>query len=195
MKMRIGKGDALIVVDVQNDFVTGTLPVPGAEEAIQKMVEWIGRFHNLGLSTHYTIDWHPPDHSSFKSYGGTWPVHCVQNTWGAEFHERIITALSIFLTRFTSITKGETVEIDEYSGFRNPSLNERLVMLDVNRVFIVGLATDYCVKATAMDAVDFGYEVIVVSEAIAGVNLEDGNVEKAIEEMTQAGVTMLLGDE
>ncbi len=180
------KGDALIVVDVQNDFVSGTLPVPGAEEAIPRMVEWIAKFHSLGLTRHFTIDWHPPDHFSFD----LWPPHCVQDTWGAELHPRILAARSVFLTRFISIPKGVDRLVDQYSGFESGVLLPRLASLGVERVFVVGLATDYCVKATVLDGLNLGLEVVVPTDAIAGVNLEPGDVKSALREMEDAGAVM-----
>ncbi len=189
--MELKKGDALIVVDVQNDFVTGALAVPGAEKAIPRMVEWIARFHDLGLTRHFTVDWHPADHCSFKGHGGAWPPHCVQDTWGAELHRRMQTALSVFLSRFTSIPKGVDRHVDQYSGFESDVLLPRLEELDVSRLFVVGLATDYCIKATVLDGLSAGFEVVVVRDGIAGVNVNPGDVAQAIKEMEDAGALML----
>lgn len=187
------KGDALVVVDVQNDFAhpDGSLYVPGALEAIPTIFEWISKFHRLGLTKHFTIDWHPADHISFKGHGGVWPPHCVQGTWGAELHPRILTALSVFLTRFVSIPKGVDRLVEQYSGFETSMLLPRLEKLDVGRIFVVGLATDYCVKATVLDGLSAGFEVVVVSDGVAGVNINPYDVARALKEIEDAGAIIL----
>lgn len=185
------KGDALVVVDVQNDFAhpDGSLYVPGAVEVIPTIVEWIEKFKKKRLPVIFTMDWHPNDHISFD----TWPKHCVQSTWGVSLHQ----AIRDLHIELDIVTKGEDVDKDEYSGFAigpagyASSLVHKLVSRDTKRIFVVGLATDYCVKATVLDGLGGGFKVIVVSDAIAGVNINPEDVALAIKEMEDAGAVML----
>jgi nicotinamidase/pyrazinamidase len=185
---------ALIVVDVQNDFAdpTGSLYVPGGEDVVARVNEEIAQAVTAGSVVVYTQDWHPPATPHFQSGGGVWPVHCVRETWGAEFHPALDVAGEV-------VRKGSGAE-DGYSGFttrdatsgeeRPTELASLLKKRGVERVVIAGLATDYCVKETAIDATRLGWDTTVVTEAIRAVNLEEGDDERARAEMRSAGVDL-----
>ncbi|HHY69361.1 MAG TPA: bifunctional nicotinamidase/pyrazinamidase [Bacillota bacterium] len=188
----IHKGDCLIVVDVQNDFCPGgALAVAEGDSVIPVLNVWIQRFRQMDLPVVYTQDWHPINHMSFVDQGGIWPPHCVQHTWGAELHKDLIEDGAIF-------KKGFLPHIEAYSGFDGAldgeggdSLNTWLREKSVSRLYIGGLATDYCVKATALDGVKNGYEVILIESGTRAVNLHPSDREKAISEMLEAGVRLL----
>ena len=183
---------ALVVVDVQNDFASpdGSLSVSGGEEIIGVVNEQIGRARDAGALVAYTQDWHPPSTPHFLDAGGTWPVHCVRDTWGAELHPSLQVAGPV-------VRKGTGGE-DGYSGFtvRDPQTgDERPTELDgllrergVRRVVVVGLATDYCVAETALDARTLGYETAVLTDAVRAVNLDPGDGDRAIQRMREAGI-------
>ena len=189
-----GPDTALVVVDVQNDFADhdGSLYVRGAEAVVTAVNDEIERARGGGSPVLYTQDWHPPDTPHFEKDGGVWPVHCVGGSWGAEFHPDLVVAGD-------SVRKGTEGE-DGYSGFtvRDPvtgdehptGLAERLGP-GVARVVVVGLATDYCVKATALDAVALGFFTTVVRDAVAAVDLEEGDGDRALTEMAAAGVSLV----
>ena len=196
---------ALIIVDIQNDFLPGgALAVTEGDQIIPIVNELQEKF-DLIIATQ---DWHPEDHGSFAANHENkipgelidlhglnqvlWPVHCVQGSKGAEFSE------SLDLTKITTIfPKGTNNKIDSYSGFfdngkRNDTgLGGFLKSKGVTEVFIVGLATDYCVKYTAIDAADLGFETYVIEDACRGVNLAEGDANKAIEEMKVHGITII----
>jgi nicotinamidase/pyrazinamidase len=183
---------ALIVVDVQNDFADpkGSLYVREGEETPALINREIERATAAGSAILYTQDWHPPRTPHFVTDGGIWPVHCVQETWGAEFHP----ALSV---DGAVVRKGSNGE-DGYSGFtmRDPvseetkptELHSLLKQRGVRRLVVAGLATDYCVKATALDGRSLGYETTVLSDAVRAVDLQPGDGEAALEELARAGV-------
>ena len=172
--------DALIVVDVQRDFCPGgALPVPEGD----RVVPAINRILRLGWLTLATRDWHPEDHCSFKAQGGIWPVHCVAGTTGAAFHPDLDAKKIRQL-----ISKATTKEAEAYSGFQGTGLAALLKGQGLRRVFVCGLATDYCVKATALDAKGAGFEVVVLEDAIRGVEVHPGDCSKAVEEIWTAGI-------
>ncbi len=182
---------ALIVVDVQNDFADpgGSLYVRGGEDVIDVVNAEIERARAAGAPVFYTQDWHPASTPHFAKDGGTWPVHCVAGSWGAEFHPRLVVAGEV-------VRKGTGGE-DGYSGFtqRDPTSGEEeptglealLRDAQVQRVVVVGLATDYCVRATALDAVRLGFDTTVLRDAVAAVDLEPGDGDRALEEIAEAG--------
>jgi nicotinamidase/pyrazinamidase len=182
---------ALIVVDVQNDFADprGSLYVAGGEEVVPVANREIDRALNEGAVVAYTQDWHPPDTPHFEKDGGIWPVHCVGGTWGAELHP----GLSVDGEVIRKGTGGE----DGYSGFtvRDPQSGEvkdtRLGGLlharDVEKVVVLGIATDYCVKETALDAARKGFSTVVLTEGIRAANIQVGDDERALEEIRRAG--------
>ena len=175
------KTDALIVVDVQRDFCPGgALPVPDGDQVIPA----VNRALALGpWLTVATRDWHPVDHCSFKAQGGIWPVHCVAGTPGAEFHPALETKGIQHL-----VSKAATRDAEAYSGFQGTDLASLLRGRGIQRVFVAGLATDYCVKATALDARREGLEVVVLDDAVRGVEVKPGDCARAIHEMTAAGI-------
>lgn len=181
--LKIGKEDALIVVDVQVDFCPGgALPVPEGDKIIPVINEYIRKFDAAGALIVATRDWHPPNHASFRTQGGPWPPHCVQGTRGAEFHP------SLRLPERTIIVSKATDPAREaYSGFEGTNLSEELRKAGVRRVFVAGLATEYCVKNTVLDALKHGFEVFLLEDAVKGIDLTPGDVERAIREMLESG--------
>jgi nicotinamidase/pyrazinamidase len=176
--------EALIVVDFQNDFTPGgALAVPEGDRIAERVNELAAdaRFE-LVIATR---DWHPRDHGSFEEQGGPWPVHCVQGTDGAELDPALDTA-RIDIVLDTGQNPGDL----GYSGFDGTPLEELLRERGIERVTVVGLATDYCVKHTALDARHAGFEVVVDPEAVRGVEVHEGDSEKALEELRAAGATV-----
>lgn len=185
---------ALIVVDVQNDFAdpNGSLYVSGGETIVPVVNEEMARARDAGALVVYTQDWHPESTPHFQKDGGIWPVHCVQETWGADFHPDLEVKGDI-------VRKGTGGE-DGYSGFtlRDPAsgaeasteLADLLRERGIERVVVVGLATDYCVKETALDAVRLGFQTTVRAEAMRAVDLQPGDGDRALEEMTSAGARL-----
>lgn len=186
---------ALIVVDMQNDFADagGSLYVTGAEEIIPLVNSEITDAREAGALVVYTQDWHPPSTPHFSVDGGVWPVHCVAGTWGAEFHPDLVVAGS-------SIRKGKGGE-DGYSGFtvrdpeseaeRGTGLTELLRRRGIERVVVVGLALDYCVKETALDAAKLGFNTDLLTAATRAVDLEEGDGDRAIDALEAAGVEIV----
>jgi nicotinamidase/pyrazinamidase len=179
--------DALIIVDVQNDFCPGgALAVPRGDEVVPVINRLLER-HWLSVATK---DWHPADHCSFESRGGPWPPHCVQGTAGAELHPKL-DATKIRLV----ITKGSHPDRDAYSGFQGTELAKILRGKGVNRVVVCGIATDYCVRATAHDALQEGFEVLVLEDAIRGVEVQPGDSQRALDELRQAGAAVIISSD
>jgi nicotinamidase/pyrazinamidase len=173
--------DALIVVDVQRDFCPGgALAVPRGDEVVPVINRLLGLGGWLAVATR---DWHPADHCSFTAQGGIWPVHCVAETPGAAFHP----ALDVTRIRHV-ISKATTKEAEGYSGFQGTDLQALLARQGIRRVFVCGLATDYCVKATALDGRKAGLDVVVLEDAIRGVEVKPGDCAAAIAEMRAAAV-------
>ena len=182
---------ALLVLDVQNDFADskGSLYVKGGEEIVSLVNGEARKARAAGALVVYTQDWHPPETPHFQDYGGIWPVHCVWDSWGAAFHPALEVAGEI-------VRKGSGGE-DGYSGFtvkdvgsgeaRSTNLEELLRTRNIRRVVLAGLATDYCVKETAMDATNLGFEVNVMRSAVRAVNLQPGDDQRAFEAMAEAG--------
>jgi nicotinamidase/pyrazinamidase len=180
------KKRALIVVDVQNDFCPGgSLAVPHGDEVIQPLNELIEEFLRNGEPVFKSRDWHPPQTKHFAAYGGTWPIHCVQGTKGAEFHPDLIDNVHMRV-----ISKGLGDE-DCYSAFDGTDLALQLERLGVKEVWIGGLATDYCVKNTVLDALREGFDVKALAAAMRPVNVNPGDGDRAIEEMNRAGAEIV----
>src|SRR5436190_8407681 len=180
--MLSSKKRALIVVDVQNDFCPGgTLAVARGDEVVAPLNELIEEFLERGEPVFKSRDWHPEKTKHFAAYGGTWPVHCVQNTKGAEFHPQLIDDMHIRI-----VSKGLGDE-DSYSAFDGTDLALQLHRLGVEEVWIGGLATDYCVKNTVLDALKEGFQVKALENAMRAVELKPGDGEAAIAEMREAG--------
>ena len=180
------KRRALIIVDVQNDFCPGgALAVAHGDEVVAPLNRLAEEFLARGDLVIKSRDWHPPQTKHFAAYGGVWPIHCVQQTHGAEFHPDLIDDPRIRL-----ISK-DKMDVDEYSAFDGTGLSALLAEQGVEEVWVGGLATDYCVKHTALDAVREGFQVKAVSEAMRPVELKPGDGERAIAEMQRAGVQIL----
>jgi nicotinamidase/pyrazinamidase len=168
-------GDALIIVDLQNDFLPGgALAVPGGDQVLHPLNRLIGKFTGKNLPVFATRDWHPEQHVSFQAQGGTWPPHCVRNTSGAEFSPDLKLPPGA-----TVISKATSADQDAYSGFEGTDLHDRLQKLGVERVFVGGLATDYCVLNTVKDALKSGYRVFFLADASRAVNMNPQDGDKA----------------
>jgi nicotinamidase/pyrazinamidase len=175
--------DALIVVDVQNDFCPGgALAVPEGDQVVEPVNE-LARRADFVVATR---DWHPADHSSFKAFGGQWPVHCVQDTPGAELHPGVRRELIDVV-----IDKGQVRDLEGYSGFEGTELERLLRERDVDAVHIAGLALDVCVRATALEARRAGWRVVLHRSATRPVDVQPGDGERAIEELQRAGVEVV----
>jgi nicotinamidase/pyrazinamidase len=178
---------ALLIIDFQNDFTSGgALEVPDGDEIARPVRRLAERFEVVAA----TRDWHPPDHASFETQGGTWPVHCVQGTPGAQFHPAME---RVHLDAVVDVGRGRDDE--GYSGFERSDLARILRDRDVDEVYVCGLATDYCVRASAIDACKEGFEVTVVEDAVRGVEVTPGDSERAFSDMRVAGATVARSDE
>jgi nicotinamidase/pyrazinamidase len=187
VSVTVGPDDALIVVDAQLDFLPGgALAVASGDRIFAPIDALAPRFRRV----YATRDWHPLDHSSYAQHGGPWPVHCVAGTRGAAFDARLD------LRKIDAvIDKGVARETDGYSGFAATSLASDLRVHGVHRVFVCGLATDYCVKATALEAHAAGFATVVVADASAAVEVQPGDEERALEELRAAGIDVVQSED
>ncbi len=185
------KRSALLVVDVQKDFCPGgTLAVPGGNRVVSVLNGYIAGAEAHGTPVYASRDWHPVVTSHFKPYGGTWPAHCVQHTAGAGFHPDLHLPASAIV-----ISKGQDPASHGYSAFEGMTSAGRRLLDDlrargVTHLQVGGLATDYCVKQSVLDARRFGLDVTVLGDAIAGVDLQTGDSARALDEMRRAGATI-----
>ena len=184
-------GDALIIVDVQNDFLPGgKLAVPHGDEVVPVLNDYIDLFLTKGLPIIATRDWHPVNHCSFQAQGGPWPPHCIANSPGAGF------AAGLRLPEeFMIVSKAAAPDKDAYSGFEGTELEAVLRSHGVRRVFVGGLATDYCVLNTVKDALENRYQVYVLNDAIRAVNAHPDDGRKAEQEMVSKGAIMMTRDQ
>lgn len=182
------KGAALLIVDVQNDFCPGgALPVPDGDRVVEPLSLVAGFFAAAGLPVLASRDWHPPVTKHFSGFGGVWPPHCVQESSGAAFHPALRLPKGALV-----ISKGGDPDSDSYSAFDGRSadgrsLGEILTTLGVGHLYVGGLATDYCVRSSVLDARKAGLEVTLLTDAVAGVEISAGDSEKALQEMERAG--------
>lgn len=175
------QGDALVLVDVQNDFLPGgALPVPESDAVFEALDVSLSAASAFGVPVFATRDWHPPNHCSFLAEGGPWPPHCIQGTSGAELSPRLRLPASSRL-----VNKAMTKERDAYSAFDGTELDARLRELGIRRIFVGGLATDYCVLETVRDAMRLGYRVVVLEDAVKPIDTQAG--ERALETMKGLG--------
>ncbi|MBI4431347.1 MAG: isochorismatase family protein [Candidatus Omnitrophica bacterium] len=189
--MRITEKTALVVVDAQIDFFEGgALAVPGSNAVLPAIQSSIDKFLSKGRPLFATRDWHPADHCSFKAQGGIWPPHCIQNTSGAKFHPKLRMPPSLII-----ISKADQKNKDAYSGFQETDLNAELTKRKISEITVCGLAIDYCVKHTALDARKLNYRVYLLTDAIMGVNVKAGDSSNAIREMEKAGVIKIISGE
>ena len=185
---------ALVLVDVQNDFCPGgTLPVPDGDKIIPHCNRFLAIFQKAGRLIILSRDWHPLETKHFKTQGGPWPVHCVQETKGAQFHPALTLPKDAVV-----VSKGAGDGEDSYSAFQGEDKHGRrleAVLKDnqVEEIYVGGLATDYCVKATCLDGVRLGFRVCLLKDAIQGVNIKPEDSTLAVAEMADAGVKILDG--
>jgi nicotinamidase/pyrazinamidase len=184
--------DALIVVDVQNDFCPGgALAVRNGDQVVPVLNRSIEQFLAAHLPIFATRDWHPAKTAHFKAYGGMWPVHCVQGTRGAEFHADLKLAKEIVI-----ISTGTAPDEEGYSGFqgRDASGTPLATLLrdcGVDRIFVGGLATDYCVKHTVLDGIKQGFQAVLIGDGVRGVDLNPNDSDRALQEMSAAGAIIV----
>jgi nicotinamidase/pyrazinamidase len=180
-------GNALLVVDTQNDFMPGgALGVDGGDEIVPLVNRLVRQFHDAGLPIVFSRDWHPEAHCSFEEQGGPWPPHCVQGSIGAEFFPAIHIPEDAII-----VSKASRAEEEAYSAFQGTDLAELLNRKGVSRLLIVGLATDYCVLASARDALKKGFEIIVLEEGVRAVNVRPDDGRRALQELRNSGAEIL----
>jgi len=183
MGLRPDARSALLVTDIQNDFCPGgALAVPGGDAILPIVNRYIESFDRLGCTVVASRDWHPPGHSSFKEQGGPWPVHCVQGSWGGQFHPCLTLPPGALV-----MSKATDPKREAYSAFEGTPLEERLREGGIDTLYIIGMATDYCVKNTVLDARRLGFRVVVLEDAICGIDATPGDGERAIRAMREAG--------
>jgi len=183
MKIRIRDKDAWIIVDVQKDFCPGgALAVPQGDEVVPILNRYIELFFTHGAPVVATRDWHPENHSSFKDFGGVWPPHCIRGTDGASFHSDLALPKNALI-----VSKATEPESEAYSGFDGTNLEKTLKGQGITRGFVGGLATDYCVEATGLDALRFGFCTFVLIDATRGVNILHDDSERALIDMLEKG--------
>ncbi|GIV15465.1 MAG: nicotinamidase [Armatimonadota bacterium] len=187
---------ALLIVDVQNDFCPGgALPVPEGDRVVPVLNRAIERFRQLGAPVIASRDWHPEKSTHFAAYGGQWPVHCVQNTEGAAFHPDLRLPEDAII-----VSKGMGEDEDAYSVFDARTedgmpLEDLLKAKGVKRLVVGGLATDYCVRASVLGALERGFEVLVLKDAVRGVDVQPGDSERALAEMQSKGAKLVALEE
>lgn len=181
----LSANDALLVVDVQNDFCPGgALPIPEGDAVVPAITPWIQAASDKGMFIFFSRDFHPLFHPSFTSRGGQWPVHCVQDTWGASFHPDLLRPDSSIV-----ITKGVRFDQDQNSAFDQTGLNHLLSTEQISRLWVAGLALDVCVQATVNDALQLGYRVMLLVQATRAVSPESGKA--ALDSLQQAGAELI----
>ncbi len=187
----ITSSDALLITDIQKDFMPGgALPVEGGDEIIPVLNAYERRFEDAKAHIFASRDWHPINHVSFKTQGGPWPPHCVQGTEGAKFSPDLKLPDGVAV-----ISKATNPEHESYSVFDGTSFAHELKMCETKRLFIGGLATDYCVLNTVLDARKLGYVTVVLADATLGINLEPGDVDRAMAAMLKAGGEQATNDD
>ena len=188
----VKENPALLIVDVQNDFCPGgALPVSKGDRVVPVINRYIRIFQKRNALIFASRDWHPRKTKHFKEFGGPWPVHCVQKTQGAGFHPHLKLPRTVII-----ISKGYKANQDGYSAFAGVNaigklLEKILRELDVRELYVAGLATDYCVKSSALDALKAGFKVKLLTDAIKGVNIKPDDSTKAIRQMIRSGAKRL----
>lgn len=185
-----GPGDALLVVDVQNDFLPGgALGIAGGDRVVAPLNRLLAAWRARGLPVYLTRDWHPAGHCSFAARGGPWPEHCVAGTRGAEFSPQLDRAPGDVV-----ISKATKLDRDAYSALDGTPLATELRRSGVRRIFIGGLATDYCVRATGRDARAAGLDVVVLTDAVCAVDVQPGDGASALAELAASGARLVTTD-
>ena len=187
----IKSGDALLIIDMQNDFLPGgRLAVPDGEQIIPVINCYVQKFDAHGNPVLLTRDWHPANHASFNDQGGPWSLHCVAGTYGAEY------PAALLLPETAQVfSKGTHPESNGYSGFEDTDLRTKLERAGARRLFIAGLATDYCVLQTVLDARRLGYKVLLLQDAVRAVNVNPDDGDRALQTMRQHGALLISLDE
>lgn len=189
-EIRLQSGDALLIVDIQNDFLPGgSLAVPGGEQVIPVINGYIAKFQERNLPIFATRDWHPPNHSSFIRQGGPWAQHCVARSKGAEFSAALLLPETAQI-----VSTGSDRNMEGYSGFEATALHSHLEHARIKRLFIGGLATDYCVLHTVRDALQYRYQVFLLQDAIRAVNVNPEDGDNAEREMIAEGAEPITLD-
>lgn len=185
-ELSLRPGDTLLLVDLQRDFLPGgSLPVPFGEEALAGARGALSAFVAAGLPVAASRDWHPADHCSFTARGGPWPPHAVAGTEGADFGPGLeLPGAACVVSKATQASR------EAYSAFDGTDLERQLDAVGTRRLFVAGLATDWCVRATVLDALALGYEVVLLGDAIAAVDAHPGDGARALAEMVQAGARL-----
>ncbi len=183
MTIRLAPGDALMIIDMQNDFLPGgNLEIRGADVIMTLLNRYIARFQILHLPVIATRDWHPPDHCSFIDQGGLWPPHCVAGSIGAAFHANLTLPADAHI-----VSKATARETEAYSAFTDSGLFELLQSLHICRIFAGGIATEYCVHNTVIDALQLGYSVVILQDAIQALNRQPNDGRQAVQDMIEHG--------
>lgn len=181
------RGDGLLIVDVQNDFLPGgCLAVPGGDAIIPVLNRYIAAFRDKKLPISATRCWHPPNHCSFYDRGGQWPAHCIAGTHGAAFPSALRIPGEAFI-----VSKAMTPDQEAYSAFEGTELCARLYDFGVRRLFVGGVATEYCVLATVRDALKLGFDVVLLEDAVRPVDLSPGDGDHALAEMKRLGASAI----
>lgn len=189
--IKLQPGDVLLVTDVQNDFLPGgSLAVARGDEVVPALNRYLDIFAAHKLPVFATRDWHPAHHGSFRERGGPWPVHCVQGTYGAEFAAALKLPSSAAI-----VSKATDPDEDAYSSFLRTDMDSQLRAAGIRRIFIGGLATDYCVLNTVRDALKLGYRVCVLIDAARAVDVHAGDGQRAVEEMIALGAQCITVEE
>lgn len=183
---------ALIVVDVQKDFCPGgALAAPGGDDIIPALNRYLADARARDMAVYASRDWHPAKTSHFKEYGGEWPPHCVQGTAGAQFHPELKLPPDAII-----VSKGDDPQRPGYSAFDGHTREGKTLLHDlrdrhIGRVYVTGIATDYCVRATAVDALQAGLEVRILPDAITGIDVHPGDAQRALDELSAAGAQVV----
>ena len=176
----------LLIGDVQVDFCPGgAVAVPGGDQVIPTINDAVRLFHARRFPIMAVRDWHPPNHSSFREQGGPWPLHCVQMSKGAQFHPDLVLPPGTVV-----VSKATDPKREAYSAFEGTTLEDRLREVNAERLYVTGLATDYCVRQTVLDARRLGFQVVVLEDAIRGIDASPGDSARAIGEMRAAGAIL-----
>lgn len=184
----LNESDALVIVDVQHDFLPGgALAVPDGDAVVPLLADWARKFHDHGLPVVASRDWHPPDHCSFEAAGGPWPPHCVAGTPGAELHPDLRLPEGVRI-----VDKAQTPDKDAYSAFEGTDLDAWLRQRGVKRIFMGGLATEYCVLNSALDALQNGYELVVLQDAVRPIDAAQGDA--ALDSLQEKGASLASSD-
>lgn len=187
-KLTPGIGDALLIIDVQNDFLPGgSLAVSRGDEVVPVVNRCLALFVKLKLPIYASRDWHPVDHCSFRAQGGQWPPHCIAGSYGAEFAANLELPANVVI-----ISKADTPDKDAYSAFGDTDLGLCLKAVNVRRLFVGGLATDYCVLNTVKDALALGYAVVLLADAVRAVDVSPLDGARALAEMRSLGARFAI---